>query len=146
MALKRCKAYPLILGVANIPSPERGRRLITKARCSSMLPTAVKLPLRLAASLSDRSRKPISRIAEATAPLDRPAELNLKQTLCHLPFRGTSRCHMTSQAREEVFLHTLELLDQYLSLRNQLQASLKAGYFGLAQARYSLGASKVGDL
>ena len=53
---------------------------------------------------------------------------------------------MTSQAREEVFLHTLELLDQYLSLRNELQASLKAGYFGLAQARYSLGASKVGVL
>lgn len=50
---------------------------------------------------------------------------------------------MTPQAREDVFLHTMELLDQYLSLQDELKPMMKAGYFGLAQARYSLGATKV---
>ncbi|KAK9841486.1 hypothetical protein WJX74_006653 [Apatococcus lobatus] len=51
---------------------------------------------------------------------------------------------MASQAKEDVFLHILSLLDQYISLQNDMKTYLKAGYFGLAQARYSLGASKVG--
>ena len=50
---------------------------------------------------------------------------------------------MPGQAQEDTFRHTLDLTDTYLQLQNELKIHLKAGYFGLAQARYSLGASKV---
>ena len=50
---------------------------------------------------------------------------------------------MDAQAREEAFLHTVTLTERYLELQSELKDHLKAGYFGLAQARYSLGATKV---
>ena len=51
---------------------------------------------------------------------------------------------MDAAAHEEAFVRAMELMEQYLSLQQDLQGYMKAGFFGLAQARYSLGASKVG--